>query len=352
MNNILNNKLYFIVQICGLILTSLIILSFTSCSSVRSIRNGKLNTIKNNQFDSKSEIAQPIDEINKFEKIISKNDTSNSKLLNEYSTFANIVGSRLPTIREQMQLMSDSQDTMRTDIANVKKDINEIKDLLLDLKETIVDYSNQSTRLPVTGGTSNDAITSNMSDAKSNKSAILLPDEQVNTINNSKKINKIEKNKLSKKTISETFILSDEKVNNNSPKQIQKNVKSNENEFAVNNFLNQAKDFYNKRNYLSAIEFLEKALLVETSNKQESEINFYLGDSHYFVGNYDKSIEYLNKVINSQVSNYQDAARIRKAESNLKSGKVSEAKIEYQALIKNHPSSNYVPKARKMLQQL
>jgi len=70
------------------------------------------------------------------------------------------------------------------------------------------------------------------------------------------------------------------------------------------------------------------------------------------MSDYDKSIEFMNKVLNSQDSQYLDGARIRKAEANLKSGKIIEAKADYQALIRNHPSSNYVPKARKMLQQL
>src|SRR5690606_27926529 len=119
-----------------------------------------------------------------------------------------------------------------------------------------------------------------------------------------------------------------------------------------NKEFNIGKDYLAKQDYKNAIASFKSALSTVTSKMKEAEIEYLIGESYYFLGDYDRTIEFMNKVLSAKESSLQDGARLRKAEANLKSGKVSDAKAEYQTLIRDHPSSNYVPQARKMLQQL
>lgn len=166
-----------------------------------------------------------------------------------------------------------------------------------------------------------------------------------------------DKNKFKKKAISETFMLSDEKVKE-SPKAgkmsaIEPNVSSSNTDvkFEIESYRTGLEHFKN-RNYSAAAEHFIRSLREVSSKKQEAEINYYIGESYYFLNNYTASSDYFNKVLSYGEGDKLDAARIRKAEANLKAGNINEAKSDYQALIRNHPGSSHIPKARKMLQQL
>ncbi|MBX3043449.1 MAG: tetratricopeptide repeat protein [Candidatus Kapabacteria bacterium] len=354
MLQIVQNKNGYFANNLWLILFIVSILIISSCSGVRSIRSG------NNLYHPKQDITKDNNESGSIESPEPKEMISNEKIddsefiepqaiqneAKDYSKLAGIVGDRLPTIREQMQDLGKSQELIKNDIAQMQDDIREIRNLIYDLKGTVDDYIPAGTRLPVTGNIK-------VNEDKKQSSFELLPDEKVAD----KKIETKPKNTMiTKKAISETFLKSDESsVKKSSPKAQIKNevaTKTDDVNIGINPLFNEGKELYSTKKYSEAIESLKKALSQETSKKQESEINFYLGESYYFINKYDLSIDYLNKVLSFNDSPFLDAARIRKAEANLKSGNISEAKADYQALIKNHPGSNHIPKARKMLQQL
>lgn len=343
-------------NISWLILFILVSSVLISCSGTRSIRSGNSYY----QIKSKKEIQKPLDVVKEVElnddslltEMSDHNSFESTPPQRDYTKLADIVGNRLPTIREQMQELSRSQDTIRDDIVKMQSDIEQIKHILSDLKGTIDDYIPYGTRVPATGK----PISSNNTENKKENSYQLLSDEK--TVN---KPSKESKQKVTKKAISETFLHSDESTKPKQqakPQVVEKSPVKEEiaakNEGSENseNYLNQGKQLYKNQNYAAAIDNLKKALLEETSKKQESEINYYLGESYYFLNNFDLAVEYLNKVLSFTDSAFLDAARIRKAEANLKAGNVKEAKADYQALIRNHPGSSHIPKARKMLQQL
>ncbi len=342
-------------NVVWLLLFTLFISVNFGCSGARSIRGGSIDLKSKTtpviaevqENDIKTEEIKPISSEVKKAEIKSEVIKPIIAEKKDYSKLADIVGDRLPTIREQMQSLAGSQDSIKSEMTKMKNDIEEIKFLLSDLKGTIEDYIPAGTRLPMTGKPTADIT------PKSDNTFKLVADEKANS-EPVIKTKKESKQTMAKKAMSETFLQSDEKAkpivaNNKAKSQTEvqtTSVQSNNETFSL------GKENFKNRNYKSAIENLTQALKTETSKKQESEINYYLGESYYFMNNLESSIEHLNKVLSVPESSFLDAARIRKAEANLKSGKVKEAKADYQALINNHPGSNYIPKAKKMLQQL
>ena len=322
-----------------LILIIVIFMSLNSCSGVRSIRGAgshyKSPIVKSEELISKEELA---DDIQSNVAIADTERTDDSK----YSKLVEIVGDRLPTIREQMQVLADSQNSIKQEIYAMKEDINQIRNLITDMKTIVENTSLSAMKYPETGAPS-----------KSNNYT-LLSDE--NSKDDELIVNK-DKNKFKKKAISETFMLSDEKVKE-SPKAgkmsaIEPNVSSSNTDvkFEIESYRTGLEHFKN-RNYSAAAEHFIRSLREVSSKKQEAEINYYIGESYYFLNNYTASSDYFNKVLSYGEGDKLDAARIRKAEANLKAGNINEAKSDYQALIRNHPGSSHIPKARKMLQQL
>lgn len=333
----------------------------TSCSGTRSVRNMKyLRAVAENDKTANSDAPNDNIEFPDLKPIQAKKIKEESA---DYSKMANIVGSRLPTLREQMDRLSDAQDTMKGDLTAIKQDIEKIKHMISDLSGTLDDYIPEGSKLPMTGGEKRKIATESYINP-SNSMKLESDEKYSNELPQNRKIKQSDKQTIVKKAISETYLLSDQKIQQSKPKATNINSEkakvqakqidngSVENIASDNLLINQGRELFNKRNYLDAISVLKNALINETSKKQETEINYLLGESYYFTSEYSKSIEYMNKVLDNSGNSFVDGARIRKAEANLKSGKIDEAKADYQLLIKNHPLSNHVPKARKMLQQL
>lgn len=348
--NFLNDN---IIQNSCMILTILLIIGLTSCSGARSIRTGS-NVIKTVK---KTPATVQFKEIKKEPEIIKPAEKSIEEETEktDYSKLAEIVGGRLPTLREQMQNLADSQDTMRNDISKIQNDINEIKNILNDMNLNTASNTKVISKYPETGK-------SNITEAPSSKpSTQLLSDENISKKRALLK-NKMSKNINEQKDKSENIIPSEERIkniskpvnNNNLPVKTNRtdNKNTQNSELSNDSKLMSAKDLFGKKNYLAAIDEFSTALNSQPEKSREAEINYYLGECYYFINENEKAIEYLNKVLTSTNKQYMDAARIRKAEANLKAGKISAAKEDYQALIKNHPGSSFIPKARKMLQQL
>ncbi|GAB1370754.1 hypothetical protein MASR1M45_08160 [Candidatus Kapaibacterium sp.] len=178
---------------------------FYSCSGMRSVRN-----MKYLQTESQKNHNEP-EEISDFEKLISnkKNteikSSNNDEIINpptqnksseNYEKLANIVGSRLPTLREQMDLLQNVQDSMKDDISNIKKEINDIKHLLGDIKGTVEDYFPENQKLPLTGKTKEQA------ELKTKK---LESDQNVSK-------SSADLQSVQNRAISETFLKSDESI--------------------------------------------------------------------------------------------------------------------------------------------
>jgi len=177
----------------------------SSCSGLRSVRNSRI--ISHKQVNQKIETPIAEKEIESLPIVAEQRAMDTT----DYSKFAGIVGSRIPSLREQMQNLAKTQDTMKDDLSRVKSDIQEIKNLISDLRGTVDDYIPAGTKLPFTGSVKEKQ---NIVDEtpKQTYSTKLLADEKSNDIKPIKKVSNYEKKNITKKAISETFLASDEKA--------------------------------------------------------------------------------------------------------------------------------------------
>ncbi|MCX6154538.1 MAG: tetratricopeptide repeat protein [Candidatus Kapabacteria bacterium] len=107
-----------------------------------------------------------------------------------------------------------------------------------------------------------------------------------------------------------------------------------------------------RKDYNNAIGKLNKIIEKDKSPKVQCQCNYYIGESYYHVKQYDKAITYFNKSLNYKNTENADIAQLMVAESYVKSGQADNGKKAYQQLIEKYPQSEYIPKARKMLQML
>lgn len=114
---------------------------------------------------------------------------------------------------------------------------------------------------------------------------------------------------------------------------------------------NIAMTSFAKSDYQDAIRRLSKISETEKSPSLVIDSQYWLGESYFGLKQYEKAVSYFKKVLSAK-SSKQDDAQAMLGESLIRSGQVQEAKAAFQTLIQNYPGSEYVPRARKMLQQL
>lgn len=115
---------------------------------------------------------------------------------------------------------------------------------------------------------------------------------------------------------------------------------------------NKAMNEFKNRNYKGAINELHNMLKTEKNKDNTGKYNYWIGESHFGLNQYDKAVNYFGKVLNSNNTAKKDDAQIMIAESYARSGNVDDAKRAFTELISNYPKSRYIARARKMLQQL
>ena len=84
----------------------------------------------------------------------------------------------------------------------------------------------------------------------------------------------------------------------------------------------------------------------------QSQCNYLFGEAYFGIGQYDKAVNYFSKVVSSSKASRKDEAQNMIAESLIRSGQIPQAKEAFKSLIAQFPKSDYIPKAKKMLQQL
>lgn len=241
---------------------------------------------------------------------------------------------RLPTLREQMSSMNSEQKRINNEIDIIKSDIAEIKETLNDIKDGIqIVY------------------------AKDKKTATPGPESKVNKPSKS----------------GSTFILSEEEEVKKAPVKTKKPVRSSNNYIkkeekapivqasstsVQNDKEPESVEFYRamdliKRNdYINAISDLRKIISTENNPVILNNCNYWIGESNFKLKDYNEAIIYFIKVIESPVANKKDKAQVMIAECHIRTGKIPDAKKAYNNLISQYPRSEYIPRARKMLQQL
>lgn len=326
----------------------LTIITISSCSNMKSVRSGEhLNLDKNAKPKESTNkiIPEQNQNLKEFEqKILNKKsipETTQPTLAK--STINN--EDRLPTLREQMQIIATDNkqilikiDTINSKIENLNDNINFIKDYLDNnpLK------SNDNTMKGNISNSKREILPDNIK-----KETYIDSDEEVSK-NLEKNTSKQSRTKLIKTN-------SKEKSSKKKEKSIQKQsviVKNSLSESKPNeNIAKIVKKVNNPVSPSNPVD-LKNLVLTEKNPSTVNDYNFQLGESSFKSQDYASTIIYLKKVITSKNPNKKDRAHGLLAEANMKLGRVADAKLAYENLIKNFPESDMVPKARKMLQQL
>ncbi len=113
-----------------------------------------------------------------------------------------------------------------------------------------------------------------------------------------------------------------------------------------------ARTEFEARNYESAIQLFESLLSASTSHNLSDNAQFWIGESHYALRQYDAAIIDFEKVFTFPNSNKADASQYKLGLCYIRKGDTKKAREEFDRLIRNYPNSSYSSKAEAKLSQI
>jgi len=335
---------------CIIIITISVVLVLNGCSFSRSVRQGSRTSVKKHTTEQNS--ASKTQDENRQDALLDAE--SGNVLQSTYNTSQNI---KIPTLSQQLKTLSDEQQVMKTTISGMQTDITEIKSTLADIKNALSN-SIPKPQDAVKGVNSDNNSVNNPVITKSN---IILSDEAIENIPETKtevKSNEKPKAKpliVQKKPVQRNnnyvkYVNNEKPVIKTSPQVFSKEETTEPTNENVS-FTSVVQDL-SKKDYQDAIRKLNKLITTEKDPEQINNCNFLLGESHFGLKQYEIAISYYKKVIASRLPVKKDNAQIMLAEAQVKSGRIDEARKAYRVFVEKYPTSEFLPKARKMLQQL
>ncbi len=328
----------------------MVVLVLNGCSFSRSVRQGSRTSVKKQTIEQNS--ASKFQDENRQDAL--PDAESPNVLQSADNTSQNI---KIPTLNQQLKSLSDEQQAMKTTISGMQNDITEIKSTLADIKNAL-SGSLPKPQEAVKGVNPENNTINNTEIVKSN---IILPDEAVENKPEVKPEYKTSEKPKAKPVIAQKkplqrnnnyvrYVTNEKPVLKQTPQVINKEQVSETIDENVT-FTAVVQDL-SKKDYQDAIRKLNKLITTEKDPEQINNCNFLLGESHFGLKQYREAITYYKKVIASRLPVKKDNAQIMLAEAQVKSGRIDEARKAYQVFVEKYPTSEFLPKARKMLQQL
>lgn len=352
----------------GLILTAILTgFLMMGCMSPRSVRTGKKLKAKSSK---KIEVAKDMNDMSNEELLkaqeellaeLKKNDV-NSLTKNELAQ-EDIINKapetntkrKLPTLREQLNSVRDEQEIMKYKITDLQEDVSDVKETLEYIKDELNEMNNEEKEDAVAGEYLGDQFYEYDDDDATYEEDdnLILSDEQVKKKKRTTKQSKTKS--IAKKSIKRSpkkkSAEKKEKVltaANAKPKTT--NIRKSNSE--AGNSFKSAMSSFTQRNYHKAIAELNKIIRENPDKEMAAKCTYWLGESHFGLNQYNKAISYFNQVLKSSNTAKKDDAMIMIAEAQVRSGKINDAKKMFNDFIRSYPRSQFVPRARKMLQQL
>ncbi|NOY76781.1 MAG: tol-pal system protein YbgF [Calditrichaeota bacterium] len=109
---------------------------------------------------------------------------------------------------------------------------------------------------------------------------------------------------------------------------------------------------YNRRHYKEAIRKFRELLQENPNTSLSDNCQYWIGECYYSLGKYDQAVVEFEKVFTFPNSNKEDDAQLKIGMSYMKLGDKQRAKNAFKTLIEKYPKSEYVPLARRFLNQL
>ena len=334
------------------------ILILTSCTTPSSVRNAYTKKSNNQDVLSDNEKKNILKVNKQYEEEYTRDNASE----NDIASIAPVALTKrkIPSLREQMKIYADEQEIIKNKVSSLETDVNYIKTAVNEIKNNFNNLNNhQQEEIGAVPGDNKVPDKSpqvrKQSTPKKDKSNIILSDEKANykkpITNNSKSVKKELANNSPVSAKMKSKAISPKSKNINSDSELKsEDVPVARNEIMPD--IETGMKFFRQKNYESAIVEFNKSSLGSKDQKTITMCNYWLGESHFGMKQFDKAIIYFQKVIKSPSDYKHDNAQLMLAESYIRIGNLSGAKSAFKLLVENYPKSIYVPRAKKMLQQL
>lgn len=109
---------------------------------------------------------------------------------------------------------------------------------------------------------------------------------------------------------------------------------------------------YNNRNYKLAIQLFGELLARNATSSLSDNCRYWIGESYYGLGNFNQAIIEFTKVFSFNKSNKMDDAQLKLGLCYWKQGDRERARQEFERLLSDYPTSEYVAKAEQFLSRL
>lgn len=114
----------------------------------------------------------------------------------------------------------------------------------------------------------------------------------------------------------------------------------------------EARQDYNARRYRQAIQKYEALLGMDSRHSLSDNCQYWIGESYYGLGNYQQAIVAFEKVFAFPNSNKDADSQLKLGICYMRLSDNEKAKREFQKLIDNYPTSEYVSVAKRYLDRM
>ena len=109
---------------------------------------------------------------------------------------------------------------------------------------------------------------------------------------------------------------------------------------------------YRSKNFRDAVQKFEALIASDSKNDLADNCQYWIGESYYDLQNYQQAIVAFQKVFTYAKSNKDDSAQLKLGMCYLRLNDKEKAKEEFQKLVGNYPSSEYVGIAKRFIGQM
>ena len=114
----------------------------------------------------------------------------------------------------------------------------------------------------------------------------------------------------------------------------------------------EAYELFNAREYTAAVQIFESLLASSVNHNLSDNAQYWIGECHYALRQYDKAIMDFEKVFTFPNSNKLDDAQFKLGLCYIRKGENDKAREEFQRLLDLYPKSEYLSRAEGHLQSL
>ena len=108
-------------------------------------------------------------------------------------------------------------------------------------------------------------------------------------------------------------------------------------------------DLFHARNYKQAIDVFESLIASDANNSLSDNAQYWIGESHYALGQYKNAVIDFEKVFTFPKSNKNPDAQFKLGLCYIRLGDSAKARDEFQRLVDVYPESGYVSRAQEHL---